>query len=267
MIGIISSKKDAASSNMAEHLLGKEGFEESTIKDESCWKKGDVALLLLESSLIESDIDRFGFEVAYFLSKHKSADQVPALTTHSLGNWGKEAKIGGKPEELTVAAPVEMLGILQRINRIGAEIQKTYEATHHGPLLKTPSFFVELGGDDKTVQNKALAQMLADVVYDAVISKEDVEYGKIAIGIGSTHYPSKFNRLAIDGKYAFSHIMPKYAILNLDGTNNLGVLEQALSRSKNIPEIAVIDWKSINADTKNKVGRELARLGLNYEKV
>ncbi|HVA82916.1 MAG TPA: D-aminoacyl-tRNA deacylase [Candidatus Aquilonibacter sp.] len=265
MIGIISSTLDATSNNMAERLLENPEFEPHKINGKDGFRNGKLFLLRLSSPLIGAEIDSFGFEVAYFLSKHKSANNVPALTTHSLGNWTGEAKIGGKPFELSFAAPLEMLGMLRGISRIDAQIEKTYEATHHGPLLKTPSLFVELGGDDATIQNRELAHRLADSVYSSITN--EVEYQKCVVGVGSTHYPEKFTALALEKGYAFSHIMPKHAILNEDGTDNLQMLEQALTRSKNPPELAVVDWKSINAEIKNRVLGELNRIGLDHEKV
>lgn len=266
-IGIISSKMDIASHNMAQGLLKKEEIKSVKKEGVELYKCSNFDLLVLEGPLIEAQIDKFGFDVAYFLSKHKSKDQVPSFTTHSLGNFREEAKLGGKPKELGFAAPIQMLGILQGLEKIEAPIQKTYEATHHGPLLKTPSLFVELGGDEKTINNAHLAGLLSDIVYEKIISRNEAEYDKVALGIGCTHYPEKFNRLAFEGKYAFSHIMPKYAILNEDGTDNLAVLSQALERSNLAPEIAVVDWKSINAVAKNRVVEALNRLGLDYEKV
>lgn len=266
MIGIVSSTLDIASSNMAERLLELADFEEHTIGGKKGFRSGNLFLLKLDSPLISAEIDSFGFEVAYFLSKHKSANNVPALTVHSLGNWTGEARIGGKPFEISFAAPVEMLKALKGISKIDVQIEKTYEATHHGPLLKTPSLFVELGGDDKTIQNRELARRLAESVYGTLLAGE-FEFDKCAIGIGSTHYPEKFTRLALEKGYAFSHIMPKHSILNQDGTDNLRMLEQAVRRSKSPIDCAVVDWKSINAAIKNRVLEELNRIGLDHEKV
>ncbi|MDE1869882.1 MAG: hypothetical protein KGH71_02745 [Candidatus Micrarchaeota archaeon] len=265
MIGIISSTLDVASSNMAERLLENSGFEPHTVNGKEGFRNGKLFLLRLNSPLISAEIDSFGFEVAYFLSKHKSANNVPALTTHSLGNWTADAKIGGKPHELSVAAPVQMLGALRGISDIEVHIEKTYEATHHGPLLKTPSLFVEIGGDDSMIQNRELARRLAESMYASLLQEEDFE--KCVIGIGSNHYPEKFTKLALQKGYAFSHIIPKHAILNEDGSDNLVMLEQAIGRSKSPIDSAVVDWKSINAAIKNRVVEELNRIGLDHEKV
>ncbi|MDE1761892.1 MAG: hypothetical protein KGH59_03445 [Candidatus Micrarchaeota archaeon] len=268
MIGIIYSADDPASANAAGQLKETHDFSESRISGRTCWKNGDIVLWEADSRLIDAkSVDTMGFEVAYFLSKHKSANGVGAFTTHPLGNWTAEAAIGGTPRELSIAAPAEMLCVLAAIARIDAVgIERTYEATHHGPLLRTPSLFVELGGNDAAISNVRLAHKLADAVFSALSVKQDLQ-DKVVIGIGGTHYPAKFTKLALEKGYAFAHMMPKHAILNDDGSDNLGMLSQAVERSKAPPEAAVIDWKSINAETRNKVLKELSAIGIDYERV
>jgi len=268
MIGLIFSESDPASRNMAERLIEGCGFEEAKVAGKECWKKGHAALFKTEAPLITSEwADSLGLEVIYFLSKHKSEQGVAALTTHSLGNWTSEAKLGGLPLELSFAAPVEMLGILKAIERISITgFEKTYEATHHGPLLKTPSLFVELGGDEASIGNKKVAERLADAM-DSAMFADKADLSKVVMGIGGTHYPKKFTALALEKGYAFSHIMPRYSILNSDGTDNLALLEQALTRSKLAPESAVIEWKSVNANIKERVLNKLGEIGLEYERV
>lgn len=267
MIGIIASRSDIASMNMAEHLINKCDFAEAEIEGRRCWKKEHASLFLLDSPLISAErIDELGLESAYFLSRHKSAQGVPALTTHSLGNWSRDAKAGGKPQQLSFAAPREMLRVIRAISEADiAGFEKTYEATHHGPLVKTPSLFVELGGYDASIENRRAAQRLAEMVDRAIFKGEDTA-SKVVIGIGGTHYPGKFTALAVGKGYAFSHIMPRHAILNSDGSDNLSVLEQALERSSSPPDCAVIEWKSMNAVIKERVLNKLSEIGLDYER-
>ncbi|MDE1804567.1 MAG: hypothetical protein KGH59_02165 [Candidatus Micrarchaeota archaeon] len=267
MIGLISSESDHASRNISEHLIESCGFERSKVAGMECWKKERAALFRIDTPLISGEIvDSWGLEAIYFLSKHKSAQGVPALTTHSLGNWTGEAKMGGRPMELSFAAPVEMLGIISAIEKIKLEgFEKTYEATHHGPMLKTPSLFVEMGGNDDSIKNKKVAQRLAEAVDTAIFGQKPTP-SKIVIGIGGTHYPKKFTELALQRGYAFSHIMPKHAILNEDGSDNLFMLEQAIRRSSIAPEAAVIDWKSVNAVIKERILNKLGEIGLDYER-
>jgi D-aminoacyl-tRNA deacylase len=269
-IGIIYSKLDEAGTNMAEHLARKNEFEE--IEGSPPLKYGRDNLSICEIGVFpfEADfVDSLGFDLVMFLSKHESEAGISLFSTHSLGNWTNEARVGGKPKQLSYAAPIAMLAALSNLSLIEEDVEKVYEATHHGPLLKTPSFFVEIGGNEEMKRNKENAQRVADAAYAALTStdKEEVEYQKIVIGIGSNHYPKKFSALALEKSYAFSHIMPKYAMKNNDGTSNLNMLEQVLERSIPAPESAVIEWKSLNSLAKEETIKKLDEIGLDYEKI
>jgi D-aminoacyl-tRNA deacylase len=270
MIGIIYSKLDEAGVNMAEHLVKSKEFESSEGPGQIKYQNDISRIYEVDSPLFNAEIvDSFGCETLVFLSRHKSEAGVSAFTTHSLGNWRNEAAFGGVPKQLSCAAPVMMLGALANLSKIDAQAQKVYEATHHGPLTKTPAVFIELGGNEEMIQNKANAARVADAAYNAISSfaENRVDFQKIVVGIGSNHYPEKFSRIALEKGYAFSHIMPKYAIINQDGTNNLDVLEQTLTKSQKRPEAAVLDWKSLNSAMKEETVKKLEEIGLDYEKV
>jgi D-aminoacyl-tRNA deacylase len=268
MIGIIYSDSDTASKNMAQHIIDAYQFGRAVVNGRDCYRREQVLIYRSDVELVDASfVDDLDLSLVYFLSKHRSAEGVASFTTHAEGNWASEARIGGKPKELSVSAPREMLTMINRISSIEASgVSRTYEATHHGPLIKTPSMFVELGGDERTVSNKELAGMLGDAVH-AAITDEGAHCNRVVIGIGSTHYPGGFTRLAVEKGYAFSHIMPRYAIMNDDGSDNTEMLEQAVERSKEKPEAALIEWKSINADVRNRVIKSLNAIGLEYERV
>lgn len=267
MIGLLYSNLDPASKNIAEHIKSEYQFEPKSRGGKEFWGNGEIQIHRSTSELIFADhVDELNLDLIYFLNKHSSAEGVASFTTHSTGNWTNEAKLGGEPKQLSRSAPIQMRAVLESISKIDATgLEKTYEATHHGPVIKTPSMFVELGGTKDAINDKHLAAKLADAVYSSIIDKNKA-YKKIAIGIGGIHYSRKFSRLAIEEGYAFSYIMPKYAIMNEDESDNLEMLEQALQRSKEKPEIAVIEWKSINSDVRNRVIKKLNAIGLEYER-
>jgi D-aminoacyl-tRNA deacylase len=270
MIGIVYSKLDEAGKNMAEYLVKTYDFEEAGGSPNLKYQNGIARIYEVDVFSYQAEfVDSFNCDTIVFLSRHKSEAGIAALTTHSLGNWRKEAAFGGKPSELSFAAPIPMLLTLENLNKIGIDADKTYEATHHGPLLKTPSYFVELGGNEEVVVNKKFATLVAEASYKTLVSLKEGEsaHSKVVVGIGSNHYPSKFSKLALEKGYAFSHILPKHAILNEDGTSNLAVLEQALTRSTPEPEAAVVDWKSLNSLMKEETLKKLEEMGLDYEKV
>lgn len=258
------SRNDIASSNIANSLRRVMGFgEPRRAGGDVIWEEGHIRMVGIDESLLESPRlqDYADGDVLMFLSKHSSARGIASYTVHAEGNWSDDAPLGGKAHSLSVAAPREMLATLSAIEGINVEgVATTYEATHHGPLVDVPSFFVELGGNDSTVANLALAEKLADAIYKSLEGGE-TSFNEVAIGIGGMHYPNKFTKLALQGKYAFSHIMPKYY------TGNTDMLGSAIERSSIRAEKAVIEWKSIKAGERNNIIGKLAELGIDYERV
>lgn len=267
MIGIIYSEEDPASRNIKEHLIKKYGFE----KEGGHYAKGNIAIHKIEGRLVEAQsVESLGLELACFVSRHRSSAGIASFTIHSTGNWGTKAEFGGKPKSLSMAAPIAMLEMLRNILNIDATgMEKTYEATHHGPLLDTPSFFAELGGNEDTINSKWHAALLADAVYNSLlnISEKKVECKKVVIGIGCTHYPEKFCRLASEKAYAFSHIMPKYALSNEDNSSNIDMVRIALNRSADKMDCAVLEKKGLNTQQRKEIIGELDAVGIEHEMV
>ena len=83
------------------------------------------------------------------------------------------------------------------------------------------------------------------------------------LGIGGTHYNGKFTRLALEGKAAFSHMIPKYAITNVDSE----MLSQCVNMTLEKVSLALLDWKGIRSQDKPKLLCALSAIGLEYQKV
>ncbi len=224
--------------------------------------RGENAMLVaIKGESIHADfLNRIGAERIIFVSRHSSAKGVMSFTAHATGNWSSGSDFGGRPRELSVASPRYMLAFLQVMKCIeGDGMPVTYEATHHGPLLDVPSLFVEIGPSPDMLDAQIAGKFAAGVMK---LIKGPVEpYGKVAVGIGGIHYPEKFTRLALDGKYTFSHIMSKYY------TGEQGMLSRAIERSEERAEIVVIDWKSVRSENKARIVAELEGLGMDYVKV
>ncbi len=269
---MISSVKDVASSNMARYIVKEYGFSETEIKVDhvkEAFSIGNLSLFIIDTESWKfTGADELRVNLAIFLSKHKSAKGIPALTTHSLGNWNDRNELGGKPHMLSASAPEQMLMMLRRLNGIDADMEKVYEATHHGPLLNVPSFFAELGGSDDIINNNELAERVGSAAYETALDIADgkTDSEKIVIGIGSNHYPEKFSKLAKEKGYAFSYMFPKYAMFNQDGSGNFHMISQAIEKTKDL-DLAVIEWKSLNVAARNEVLKSLNDAGVDHEKV
>lgn len=252
---------ETASSNIAGALSGILELEEGEFHGLQCFSDNKVRMIKIDGKLIDADfLDDMVDGVTVFLSRHTSSKGIPAFTVHAEGNWSDENSLGGRPRMISMSSPSNMLGVLENMHRSNStDIQVTYEATHHGPFMNHPSFFVELGGSESVLRDKEHATLVAEAIVKGLDS--EVEYDKIAVGVGGTHYPGKFTRQALDGKYAFSHIMPKYY------ARCTGMLGLAFERSDRKAEMAVIEWKSIKAIEREIIVRELNRLGIDYAKV
>jgi D-aminoacyl-tRNA deacylase len=261
---LVYSTLDIASSNIAEAVKVRMDFEETKpIGGFRHFSSEHIDMIEMGSGLVNADsIDKtIGTDFIVFMSRHSSAKGIATFTTHAEGNWSDEAEFGGRPKALSMASPVNMLSMLGAMEEANTtEIPVMYEATHHGPLLDTPSFFVELGGNEETIRDKRYAEVVAESIV-GMLHRGPGEYEKLALGIGGTHYPEKFTKLALEGKYAFAHMMPRYQIDNVD------MLQKAIERSDAEVEVAVIEWKSIKAADRDKIIGRLGELGLDYERV
>jgi len=173
----VASTTDAASVNIAKHLLDLNTWEEMSLPALSTNSLGKaykikpinpssiVYLWLHELPLLKLDcIDKTfvsKYEIsdcniteAIFLSKHVAASGTVSLTVHPIGiPWQTEAsRSGGLPG--ACSPPSTRMGALYReiLNaKCSSEyphIQITMEATHHGPYMEVPSCFVEIGSSD-----------------------------------------------------------------------------------------------------------------------
>lgn len=267
MILVACSSRDIASSNAASALISRAGLSE---RGAGRYGNGKIELRITDSILpMAQGLDDLGAELIIFMSRHSSVSGIAAFTVHPTGNWGKEARMGGAPQTLSTAAPYAMAGILRLFASSPINIEATYEATHHGPALKTPSLFAEFGGNEATISDKKIADELSRIVYEHVQGAADSksESKLVALGIGGTHYPRKFTSLALSKGYAFSHMMPKHAILNADGTDNVDMISQAVEKSSEKVEKAIIDWKSMSSEFRSRIIKKLGDIGVDYERV
>ncbi len=263
-ICMLYTDSDQASKNIAACVL-KNDFTEN---DNGLFEhsSGSIFLHKIDGPLLNVSEEALPkYDIFYFLSGHSSSAGVASMTVHAEGNWTNEALLGGKPMELSVATPTNMLNALLNMEKDKTDLEKTYEATHHGPLLTKPSCFIEIGGNLEVRNSIAYAELLSRIIMNTAL-QEECEFSKIAIGIGGTHYAMKFTKLAKEKGYAFSHMMPKHG-LSANAEDNAIMLKQALERSVPKAEMAVIDWKSIKSQDRQDVVRMLNDWGVEYERV
>jgi D-aminoacyl-tRNA deacylase len=87
--------------------------------------------------------------------------------------------------------------------------------------------------------------------------------GNAVLGIGGTHYNSKFTQMALNGEAAFGHMIPKYALSQVDSE----ILTQCVKRTHEHVECAILDWKGIKSGDKPRLLSMLQEIGLLTRKV
>jgi D-aminoacyl-tRNA deacylase len=160
-----------------------------------------------------------------FPSIHRSEQNVRCLTVHPLGNPGPTADVGGRPETLVPTDPRRMTATLRALDEAGGPLglRATFEATHHGPELDLPAYFVEIGfGDDPGPPPEAV-RVLADVIPEVVPEAGD----RVTVGVGGGHYAPHFTDLALKRRWAFGHLLSKHAL----ETVRRPTVEAALART------------------------------------
>ena len=269
MILIAASTKDLASVNIAKQILGNYPFKQVKEKVYAADVSGrKVELVMLDEELVYAqNITVFHptINLVIFISRHSSASETPTLSVHTPGNLG-EAALGGIPRKVSISPANAMRTALKTMAKLADEAhlayKVSYECTHHGPSLDKPTMFVELGSSPKQWSDLKAAEVVAHAAMETA-SNFGKENAKTALGIGGPHYNEKFTRMALEKEIAFGHIIPKYAIHEVNGE----ILRQCIEKTLEKVELAVLDWKGIKGEDKPKLIEMLENINLKTQKV
>ncbi len=257
---------DLAGENILDKLL-KLGFKDSGEKfnDKPIYELGNAKIYhALKKCIYNEDIDKeINADFFIFATTHSSKSGIPSLTVHPIGNFGS-AELGGKPRTLIPTDAVLMkraLIILDEINTL-KDFAVAQEATHHGPYLKKPCFFIEIGSTEKEWINQEAGRIIAECIVKLTVNYKPPTTDQIpVVGIGGLHIHEQFEKVRRHTNYAFGHICAKYNIENLDEES----LFQALKFSG--AEMVVYDHKSMgNAEVKNRILNLLKSKNIKAEK-
>lgn len=233
MLLVVASAADEASVNVRDRLLEVGGWSEGgTFDGNPVWRRGEHLLVTIrEHHLFVDDIDRkvadalaVTADAVVYLSKHRAASGQNSLTVHPIGNW-HAAEFGGRPSEVVPSAPGLMTDALRRLAAEGPSLgyPATFEATHHGPYLETPTFYVEVGSGPGSWADPRAAAILARTVLAAT----DPGY-PVALGVGGGHYVPRVTDVALARQVSFGHLVPSHAL----EPPNHPALERAIDRTR-----------------------------------
>ncbi len=229
---LVASEADEASRNQKEALLELGSWDrEEPFGGRPSWRLRDVILVTIpEHHLYRDHLDRDlrtrfseSTDLVVYLSMHRSESRRPSLTVHPIGN-PRGAEFGGQPESLVPTAARWMTAALRRLrleaSRLAYDV--TFEATHHGPYLEAPTFYIEQGSTAKEWGDRAASLAIARVL----LGMEPLD-APIGIGVGGGHYVPRHTDLALRRRIAFGHLLPAYAVIG--GSTDL--IDQAVERT------------------------------------
>lgn len=172
------------------------------------------------------------------LSSHKSETQKEdSISIHFPGNFNI-AKLFGEDYKLSLANQEyfnKLLYVLR--NNLNFKLKFWIEATHHGPSVSRKIMFYEIGPNDSAYNNKEYIKYYLDCL-DKSISI-DVKYNNYIL-IGAPHYIDLDFIERIEKKtslkdISFSHIIPKYALVELLNQDDIKIKEvflEAINKSQ-----------------------------------
>lgn len=216
---VIASSKDLASMNIRDKLLALvEWREVSRFKEMPVFRYEKMYLLTNDGfHIYAEDLDReirqrtdIDFDKIIFASRHRAESGTHSLTVHPIGNFS-QAKFGGSDNTLVTSMPHEMTHAYRRllVNAEGLGYEITFEATHHGPYLRTPTMFIEIGSDETQWKNEKAGEAIARTIL------EIPEYERsrdVLVGVGGGHYCPRHSDVAKGFDVSYGHIIPGWAL-------------------------------------------------------
>lgn len=232
---LVCSTEDQASINIRDRLIDcRPWVETGPFMGHPSYRHGDYLMVTIDLFHLEADHldravqDELGIEPqeVIFLSRHKSASGRPSLTIHPIGNYS-QADYGGKEETLVPSSPYYMTDVLRTLAARGEELgfDISFEVTHHGPFLETPSMYIEIGSDRTMWEHTEAARAIAASLLDS----EGRQFPS-AIGIGGGHYAPRFTDVALSWRISFGHMIPDYA-LDVDEERLRTMIVSAMEKS------------------------------------
>lgn len=236
---ILCSESDDASVNLRDSLLrasdwGKEEIfpHGRVVKHLIC----DVHILSIKKIHVQADsIDMIhenevSCEVneVLVLSRHVSSTETPAITLHAIGlpgiyPPGMPGKSGGINGQLVPPSPRfaslyrEMLKDA-REKKLDEYFDLTLEATHHGPVLNSPTLYIEIGSTYSDWSREDALNLWARVLCKVLGLNGSIPLGNwrgegdVMIGLGGGHYAPRHKAVVEKGNIWLGHILAGYSL-------------------------------------------------------
>jgi len=220
---VVASSRDTAAVNIRDRMLESGAFVQGGQFDGFPMHAGHGMHLvtLADDALFRNNVDAEFFqrtgirpEGVIYLSRHSATSGTKSLTVHPIGNFS-HALYGGYFRQLVHAFPGAMTQALRAMDAQararGLPHKVSFEVTHHGPYLNTPTFFIEIGSDETAWPDRAAAEVVAKALLGL-----DVEgCGRVVLGVGGGHYAPRHTEMALRKDVSYSHIIPGHALSSI----------------------------------------------------
>lgn len=226
---LVTSSEDPASMNIRARLLEQRGWtEKGEFNGHPVFRRDDLCMVQVDRIHLDEDFvdvrakDALGesVDVVVFASRHRAESRIPTLTVHPIGNYSS-ADFGGKAGTLNKSSPQLMTSALRNlsVNAKGLGFNVSFETTHHGPILDSPAFYIEIGSYEELWGREDAAEAIAK----SILSMKD-EGHPVVLGVGGGHYAPRFTEVALSRKVAMGHMAANYA---LDSLNDSMIAQMA----------------------------------------
>ena len=263
---LVCSERDVSSVNIRDCLFKAGSWKEIGNDGRNRYHSfGDDTMITIPelhiyAESIDDEARRFGirFDDIVFLSRHKAASGVPTLTVHPIGNYNM-ADFGGRPETLVRSSPelmTDSLRIISGMETPGFEV--SFETTHHGPWVTSPSMFIEIGSDETMWGNMAAAEILAHTI----LTSQKNDFPNV-VGIGGGHYAPRFTEIANSFEVNFGHMVPNYAFKDSGDEGTMRMIRVAADATGT--NLVYIHRKSMKKSEGSKLSDMISSIG--YEVV
>ena len=260
---IIASREDKASSAIAERLLSRVDFSPTEV--DGVLRHGEFLFGFIERrhlfmDTLDGPIRKFENEVqeVIFLSRHSSAADIKSITVHPTGNF-HEAVLGGVVGRLSPTAPEDMTSALMEMHDRyrGDEFSVTYEATHHGPALDIPHFYMEIGTTSEQWENPEAQGLIIEGIFARRRS-----FSGAFVGIGGGHYMPKITQYSLDNGVAMGHMISKHSLEHVDRQ----IIEQSVQKTPGCKGF-LVDRKGAKSGAREIVESVADSMGLEVLKI
>tara|TARA_B100000945_G_C20418538_1_gene616485 strand:- start:1277 stop:2209 length:933 start_codon:yes stop_codon:yes gene_type:complete len=295
---LLASNKDKASMNIYSEVLELNGWGDTqeyshgrvTINSIS-----DVELLLINQLHIWADgidlkhqeITSSDVDEVLVLSRHVSSSETPAITLHAIGvpggaPHGMKAESGGVNGKVSPPSTrfAELFRTMKRVatdKKLDQKYDLTMETTHHGPLLDSPTLYLEIGSTEEQWSDKEAARVWAETISLCLgIEGEGIRWdgcGDVMIGFGGGHYAPRHKAVISESDVWLGHILASYSLdfgKSIEGQDIPGVWQHSVKTAVESTRIAFpggnvfahLDRKSFKSWQRNAISQLLSELGI-----